>query len=194
MCLLTRERDGDGWPWAVAPSRPGYSRQAERLPPCRARHAGSRALRVSAAAARGGAPRRRQSRLSRAASALELSGPPRSRSGRCAQPRAPACPAAKELRGGRANGGPRATIGPVPGVGVASPRAYKRSAAARPGFAPASPATASSVVAGCVLAVLRFPGPPRVPSRSKHGDEGRVRAEGRRPGAGHHPLRAEGKW
>lgn len=28
---------------------------------------------------------------------------------------------------------------------------------------------------------------------ASHGDEGRVCAEGRRPGAGHHPLRAEGK-
>lgn len=34
-------------------------------------------------------------------------------------------------------------------------------------------------------AAARLPG--------KHGDEGRVRAEGRRSGAGHHPLRAEGK-
>lgn len=42
-----------------------------------------------------------------------------------------------------------------------------------------------------LLLVPSQPGPERAPA--SHGDEGRVCAEGRRPGAGHHLLRAEGK-
>lgn len=82
----------------------------------------------------------------------------------------------------------RAAIGSGPGwAGFGSPT-YKGAAARR--------GAASSVCVGIFGSVSRFfcglrSGPERVPV--SHGDEGRVRAEGRRPGAGYHPLRTKGK-
>ena len=82
----------------------------------------------------------------------------------------------------------RAAIGSRPGWAGRGGPAYKGAAARR--------GAVSSVCVGVLCVVSRFlcglrSGPERVPA--SHGDEGSVRAEGRRPGAGYHPLRAKGK-
>lgn len=73
--------------------------------------------------------------------------------------------------------------------GSGQAQAYKSSAALGPRFAPSFPAAAS--VVSLIFALPGSEAAARLPG--KHGDEGRVRAEGRRSGAGRHSLRAEGK-
>lgn len=73
----------------------------------------------------------------------------------------------------------RAAIGSGPGGGRGA-EIYKNSAAQ---FSTSAFTAASLVALGSQTRA----------SPASHGDQGCVRAEGRRPGAGHHPLRAEGK-